>query len=94
MSIELHSYRNQRAPGGDVTTRIKPLELFPDTAMQQEMLEPAEPEFDLIRKIQSKRTMMAQKQGMMIAYRKVIADAEVEVERLRREAHDDIDEYL
>ena len=64
--------------------------------MQPEMLEPAEPEYELIRKIQGKRTMMTQRQGMVIAYRKVIADAEAEaeVERLRREAHNDIDEYL
>ena len=58
------------------------------------MLEPAEPEFDLFRKIQSKRTMMSHRQGMVIAYRKVIADAEAEVERLKKEAHDDVEEYL
>ena len=31
---------------------------------------------------------------MVIAYRKVIADAEAEVERLKKEAHDDVEEYL
>ena len=62
--------------------------------MQQEMLEPAEPEFDLIRKIQSKKTMMAQRKDIVIAYKKVIADAEAEVERLKKEAHEDVEEYL
>ena len=94
MAIELHNYRNQHATGVDDTNQIQPRELFPNTPMQPEMLEPAEPEYELIRKIQGKRTMMAQRQGMVIAYRKVIADAEKEVERLRREAHNDIDEYL